>query len=69
MKSNAHVLEPFETRVENVRRFGQTFNPKLEYDVVPINDVYGPTAWDANIQALVLSHETQEGAAASQYSL
>ncbi|KAF8344153.1 uncharacterized protein EI90DRAFT_3114871 [Cantharellus anzutake] len=63
-KSNAHVLESLETRIENVRRFGQTFNPKLEYDVVPISDVYGPTAWDPNIQALVLSHETREGAAA-----
>lgn len=53
--------------MENARQFGKTFNPKLEYDAVPIIDVYGPTAWDPNIQALVLSHETRGGGAASQY--
>jgi len=47
-----------------VREFCQRFKPSLEYDIVPISDVYGPTAWDPNIQALVLSDETREGATA-----
>lgn len=50
----------------SVRHFMGLFKPNLVYDVVPISDVYGPTGWDPNIQALVLSHETREGAAASQ---
>jgi pantetheine-phosphate adenylyltransferase len=65
-KSNAGVVESFDKRIEAVRRFGAFFNPSLIYEVVPITDVYGPTAWDPNIQALVVSHETQEGAAAGQ---
>lgn len=51
----------------NVRTFCERFKPSLEYDIVAINDVYGPTAWDANIQALVLSYETREGAAAGSF--
>jgi pantetheine-phosphate adenylyltransferase len=38
----------------------------LIYDVVPIIDVYGPTGWDPNIQALVVSKETLSGAASSE---
>jgi len=40
----------------------ELFKPGLEYDIVPIKDVYGPTAWDPNIQALVVSKETLKGA-------
>lgn len=65
-KANADVLESMEERIEAIRRFGNLFDASLVYEVVPISDVYGPTAWDPNIQALVVSHETREGAAASQ---
>ena len=34
-------------------------------DITPIVDVYGPTSWDPNIQALVVSKETISGAEAS----
>lgn len=65
-KSNRQVLETISTRISSVRAFCTRFKPSLEYDIVPISDVYGPTAWDGNIQALVLSYETREGAAASE---
>lgn len=45
------------------------FKPGLVYDIVPIQDVYGPTAVDPNIQALVVSKETLSGASASRYLL
>ncbi|KAJ3822075.1 hypothetical protein EV361DRAFT_793415 [Lentinula raphanica] len=61
-KSNAHVLEPLEMRKTNVRTFLELFKPGLEYDIVTIDDVYGPTGWDPNIQALVVSRETISGA-------
>ncbi|KAJ7125493.1 Nucleotidylyl transferase [Mycena crocata] len=63
-KANAHVLESLAQRTATVRRFLTAFKPGLVYDIVPISDVYGPTGWDPNIQALVVSKETASGAAA-----
>lgn len=62
-KSNKHVLESMAVRMERTRSFLQLFRPDLEYEIVAIRDVYGPTGWDANIQALVVSMETLPGAA------
>ncbi|KAF7305048.1 CTP-transf-like domain-containing protein [Mycena kentingensis (nom. inval.)] len=62
-KAHAEVLESLPTRIAAVRTFLTAFKPGLVYDIVPINDVYGPTGWDPNIQALVVSKETASGAA------
>ena len=43
------------------------FKPGLEYSIVPIQDVYGPTGWDPDVQGLVVSKETIPGSEASQY--
>jgi pantetheine-phosphate adenylyltransferase len=64
-KVNRHVMENFTQRSKRVRAFLEFFKPSLVYDIVPINDVYGPTGWDPNIQALVVSRETLGGAAES----
>jgi pantetheine-phosphate adenylyltransferase len=66
-KAYAAVLEPLPTRIAAVRAFLARFKPGLEVDAVPISDVYGPTGWDPNIQALVVSKETADGARASEY--
>jgi len=50
-----------------VRAFLQLFRPGIEYHIVPIHDVYGPTATDPDIQALVVSHETISGAESSEF--
>jgi len=63
-KSNKHVLESLTRRVDRVRSFLTFFKPGLEYDVVSIQDVYGPTAVDQNIRAIVVSKETLGGATA-----
>ncbi|KAJ7343337.1 hypothetical protein DFH08DRAFT_1081529 [Mycena albidolilacea] len=63
-KTYAAVLEPLPTRIAAVRAFLARFKPGLEVDAVPISDVYGPTGWDPNIQALVVSKETADGARA-----
>ncbi|OAX41984.1 Nucleotidylyl transferase [Rhizopogon vinicolor AM-OR11-026] len=63
-KSNKHVLESMTVRMERTRSFLQLFRPDLEYEIVPLRDVCGPTGWDPNIQALVVSMETLPGAAA-----
>lgn len=62
-KSNKNVLESMAVRMEKTRSFLQLFRPDLEYEIVPLRDVYGPTGWDPNIQALVVSMETLPGAA------
>ncbi|EIW84947.1 Nucleotidylyl transferase [Coniophora puteana RWD-64-598 SS2] len=61
-KSNKHALESITTRKERTHAFLKLFRSDLVYDVVAIKDVYGPTAWDPNIQALVVSKETLPGA-------
>lgn len=64
-KSNREVLESLAVRTARVRAFMEFFKPGLVYDLVPIQDVYGPTAVDPNIQALVVSKETLSGASSS----
>ena len=51
--------------MEKVRAFLKFFKPGLEYDIVPLHDVCGPTGWDQDIQALVVSKETLDGAKTS----
>jgi phosphopantetheine adenylyltransferase len=67
-KVNKHVLEPIATRTQRVRDFLSFIKPQICADVVPITDVYGPTAVDPDIQALVVSRETKGGADASMSS-
>jgi phosphopantetheine adenylyltransferase len=55
------VLESLSERMRSVRQFLEMFKPSLVYEIVPIHDVYGPTAADPNIQALVVSMETASG--------
>ncbi|KAM6500267.1 Nucleotidylyl transferase [Amanita muscaria] len=61
-KANKDVMEKLPVRMERVRTFLRFFKPSLEFEIVPLNDVYGPTGWDPDIQALVVSKETLEGA-------
>ncbi|KAI0093967.1 hypothetical protein BDY19DRAFT_288957 [Irpex rosettiformis] len=63
-KANKHVLQPLSDRISITRTFLELFKPELEYYIVPITDVAGPTGWDPDVQALVVSKETLGGAAA-----
>jgi len=45
-----------------VQRFCRLFRPAVQCEVVSIVDVAGPTGWDAEIKALVVSKETIAGA-------
>ncbi|TFK92298.1 Nucleotidylyl transferase [Polyporus arcularius HHB13444] len=62
-KEYKEVLEPLSVRTARTRAFLELFKPGVVYDLVPLNDVYGPTGWDPNVQALVVSKETLPGAA------
>ncbi|KIP12272.1 hypothetical protein PHLGIDRAFT_62214, partial [Phlebiopsis gigantea 11061_1 CR5-6] len=63
-KANKHVIEPLHARMARTRAFLALFKPSLALDLVPLTDVAGPTGWDPDIQALVVSKETLGGAAA-----
>ncbi|CAG4971479.1 unnamed protein product [Colias eurytheme] len=52
------LIEPVEKRIKAVRDFLTDINPDLEYNVLPIQDMYGPTKDDPKIQLIVVSEET-----------
>ncbi|KAF7974827.1 hypothetical protein HWV62_11187 [Athelia sp. TMB] len=56
-KKHKEVLEGFRVRKANVAAFISRFRPDLEQEIVEIEDVYGPTGTDPNIQALVITPE------------
>ncbi|XP_041979056.1 bifunctional coenzyme A synthase isoform X2 [Aricia agestis] len=56
------LIEPVERRIANVLEFLTDINPDLEYHVLPIQDLYGPTKDDPRYQLIVVSEETQRGA-------
>ena len=61
-KSNAALVEPLETRIANTRAFLQRCGSgDIVLDVVEIFDGLGPTAWDAECEALIVSRETMSG--------
>lgn len=55
------LIEPCNIRIAKVREFLEEVEPNLEYDVVPISDVYGPTKDDPTFEMLVVSAETIGG--------
>ncbi|GJE90757.1 nucleotidylyl transferase [Phanerochaete sordida] len=63
-KVNKDVIQPISERIARTRTFLELFKAGLTYDLVPLRDVAGPTGWDSNVQALVVSRETLGGGAA-----
>lgn len=65
-KSNAQLLQPLSERISAVNGFlhrchGTGSHGGIEFEVVEIRDPFGPTAWDPDIQCLVVSKETMSG--------
>lgn len=63
-KKFAEAMESFDVREQNATQFLSYVFPGLRLQPVMINDVYGPTASDPDIDALVISKETRSGGAA-----
>ena len=55
------LIKPADKRISDVRALLTDMKPWIKYDVVPITDVYGPTAWDDKLDCLVLSPDTARG--------
>ncbi|CDR48233.1 hypothetical protein NBRC10512_007101 [Rhodotorula toruloides] len=60
-KKHRDLLEPLDVRIRNVESFVALIRPEIQCECVPLQDVYGPTANDPSIQALVVSDETKAG--------
>ena len=57
-KTLTELIKPVDERIQHVERFLRDCKPHLQLEVVPITDVYGPTAWDEGLKCLVASTET-----------
>lgn len=60
-KKFKQYLQPFEERRDEVLKFVELLDSTLEYDILPINDVCGPTGYEPNIELLIVSEETKAG--------
>ncbi|XP_076658129.1 bifunctional Phosphopantetheine adenylyltransferase - Dephospho-CoA kinase [Halictus rubicundus] len=55
------LIEPCSKRINNLKAFLEDIDSTLEYDVVEINDMYGPTKHDPTFELIVVSEETKRG--------
>lgn len=56
------LIEPTEKRIRDVKEFLNDVDPSLTYDILSINDLYGPTKDDPSFEMIVVSEETVRGA-------
>lgn len=62
-KKYAEALQPLEVRIRLVSQFLlRHLPPHVLYSIYEINDVCGPTGYVRNINTLIISQETAEGA-------
>ena len=55
-------METTEERMDKVKEFLQDIKQSLEYQMVPIEDPFGPSIHDASLRAIAVSEETIKGA-------
>ena len=60
-KALPELIKPIDVRVSDVQAYLGDIKPWIKHEVVPITDVYGPTAWDDELECLVVSPETVRG--------
>ncbi|CCG81750.1 Uncharacterized protein C1F12.08 [Taphrina deformans PYCC 5710] len=62
-KKHKEVMENIVVRTQHVDEFYHRLKRGITYELVPIEDVAGPTGTDPTIQALIASRETEAGSA------
>lgn len=60
-KKLPELVLPLESRLKDVREFLDDIDNSLTYEIVPIQDPFGPTATDSNLDLIVVSEETMKG--------
>lgn len=60
-KKLPELILPVEERIRQVTDFLMDIDSTLNYEVVPIQDPFGPTKSDPNLDLIVVSEETMKG--------
>jgi pantetheine-phosphate adenylyltransferase len=60
-KENVQLIQSFERRTSKVQEFLTLINPLIALNIVKIEDPFGPTISDVDIDAIVVSSETIVG--------
>ncbi|XP_053954581.1 bifunctional coenzyme A synthase [Anastrepha ludens] len=60
-KTLSELILPVGKRIEEIRGFLTEIDASLQYEVVPIDDPFGPTLTDPDMDMIVVSAETQRG--------
>ncbi|XP_003486629.1 bifunctional coenzyme A synthase [Bombus impatiens] len=55
------LIEPCSIRILNLKDFLEDIDPTITYEVMAINDMYGPTKCDSTFEMIVVSEETKRG--------
>ncbi|XP_011645204.1 bifunctional coenzyme A synthase [Pogonomyrmex barbatus] len=55
------LIQPCTQRIKAVKEFLKDVDSSITYNIVPINDMYGPTKEDPSLEMLVVSQETRRG--------
>lgn len=60
-KKLPELVLPLQQRMDEVREFLQDIDSTLTYEIVAIQDPFGPTATDPDLDLIVVSSETMKG--------
>lgn len=63
-KTLTELISPLEERMAGLAQLVGELDPSVELHAVPIEEPLGPTAWDPNMDMIVVSEETKGGVAA-----
>lgn len=55
------LIEPYSLRVQRLQEFLQDTKPSLQVEIVPLDDPFGVSIVDPQLQAIVVSEETRKG--------
>ncbi len=62
-KKHKDSLESFEIRKANLEQLVKLINQNISCDIVPLRDMFGPSGDRPELQAIVVSKETEKGGA------
>lgn len=60
-KTLCELIRPYEERRADVHSYLSDVNPYVDYNIVPLEDPFGPTITERHLQCLIVSEETAKG--------